>query len=101
MKTDGTVRGLEFNVLCRLISPVPSNTNLEILQNEDAQYFVEIVDRRVIECGFVIGIRVPNRGERSGDQVQNGHAAAHERDVIVFNTTWREFRAEDLVAGGQ
>lgn len=100
MKTDGTVRGLEFNVLCRLISPVPSNTNLEILYDEGAQNFVEIVDGRVIKRGFVIGIGMPNRRKRGGDQVQDGNTATHERNVIVLNTTWSEFRAEDLVTSG-
>lgn len=82
-----------------LVFPASSNAQLEVLRHEDSEDLVQVIDRLVIQGGFVVTIRVPHVREGSGDDVKDRDVPLHEGDVIILDPAVDGEGVEELLAG--
>ena len=60
------------------VFPKLSNVDLQVLDDKDTEYLVQVIDRVVVKGRFIVAIFVPDGGERCRNDMQNRDVPLHE-----------------------
>ena len=76
--------------------PNLSYVQTEIFGYKYTEYFVQIVNSRIVESSFIVAVFVPDRRKWARNDVEDRNSSLHERDVVIFDTPSGEIKAEKI-----
>lgn len=79
-----------------LAFPNLSYVQTKIFDDEYTKDFAQIINRRRVKSSLIVTIFVPDGRKWARNDVKDWNSSSHERNVIIFNSTSGEIKAEKI-----